>query len=73
MLNHFYKDPFTDENLIDAGKILSLSLNEAIAEKLKAAITRRNFAVRDYYDLWYLAESNFNLMMKNFCRRPSTT
>ncbi len=65
-IKHFYQDPFTGEDLIPANKILSLSLNEAVAEKLKAAITRRDLAVRDYYDLWYIAETNFDFRGKTF-------
>lgn len=66
LINHFYKDPFTGENLISANKILSLSFNEAVAEKLKAAITRRDLAIRDYYDLWYIAEAKFDFHNERF-------
>ena len=66
VINHFYKDPFTGEDLIPRNKILSLSLNEAVAEKLKAAITRRDVAIRDYYDLWSLAEAKFDFKNKHF-------
>jgi len=65
-VKHFYKDPFTGKDLIPANKILALSLNEAVAEKLKAAITRRDLAVRDYYDLWYIAEAKFDFHDKKF-------
>ncbi len=63
---HLYKDPFTGEDLIPKNKILSLSLNEAVAEKLKAAITRRDVAIRDYYDLWFISEAKFDFKNKNF-------
>lgn len=66
VINHFYKDPFTGESLIPTNKILSLSFNEAVAEKLKAAITRRDLAIRDYYDLWYIAEAKFDFHNKQF-------
>lgn len=65
-IRHFYKDPFTGEDLIPQNKILSLSLNEAVAEKLKAAITRRDVAIRDYYDLWFISEAKFNFNDKHF-------
>jgi len=65
-IKHFYQDPFTGKDLIPANKILSLSLNEAVAEKLKAAITRRDLVIRDYYDLWYIAETNFDFRSKPF-------
>lgn len=66
VIQHFYKDPFTGENLIPTNKVLSLSLNEAVAEKLKAAITRKDVAIRDYYDLWYIAEAKFDFRDKKF-------
>ena len=65
-INHFYKDPFTGEDLIPTNEILSLSLNEAVAEKLKAAITRKDLAVRDYYDLWHIAASKFDFHDRKF-------
>lgn len=66
VIKHFYKDPFTGKDLIPKNRILSLSLNEAVAEKLKAAITRRDLAIRDYYDLWHIAESGFDFRNKQF-------
>jgi predicted nucleotidyltransferase component of viral defense system len=66
VIRHFYKDPFTGENLIPERKILSLSLVEAVAEKLKAAITRKDPAIRDYYDLWHIAEAGFDFHKHHF-------
>lgn len=66
VITHFYKDPFTDKDLIPRNRILSLSLKEAVAEKLKAAITRRDAAIRDYYDLWFIAEAKFDFKDKHF-------
>jgi predicted nucleotidyltransferase component of viral defense system len=66
VIKHFYQDPFTGKDLIPTNKVLSLSLNEAVAEKLKAAITRRDVAIRDYYDLWYIAEAKFDFKNKQF-------
>lgn len=66
VITHFYKDPFTGEDLIPRNKIWSLSLNEAVAEKLKASITRKDAAIRDYYDLWYISEAKFDFMDKHF-------
>lgn len=65
-VRHFFKDPFTDEYLIPQNKILSLSLNEAVAEKLKAAITRKDLAIRDYYDLRSIADNNFDFHSRQF-------
>jgi len=66
VITHFYKDPFTGEDLIPKNKILSLSFNEAVAEKLKAAITRKDVAIRDYYDLWFISEAKFNFKDRHF-------
>ncbi len=66
VITHFYKDPFTGEDLIPKNKILSLTLNEAVAEKLTAAITRRDVAIRDYYDLWFISEAKFDFKDKHF-------
>lgn len=65
-ITHFYKDPFTEEDLIPKNRILSLTYNEAVAEKLKAAITRKEVAIRDYYDLWFIAEAKFDFKDKRF-------
>ncbi|OGL92091.1 MAG: hypothetical protein A2879_05145 [Omnitrophica WOR_2 bacterium RIFCSPHIGHO2_01_FULL_49_10] len=66
VITHFYKDPFTGEDLIPKNKILSLSFNEAVAEKLKAAITRKDVAIRDYYDLWFISEAKFDFKDRHF-------
>lgn len=67
-IKHFYQDPFTGENLIPTEKVLSLSLNEAVAEKLKAAISRKVVAIRDYYDLWHIDEYGFNFLDVKFIK-----
>jgi len=59
-IKHFYQDPFTGQDLIPTSKILSLSFNEAVAEKLKAAITRKDVVIRDYYDLWHILLAKFH-------------
>ena len=67
-IKHFYQDPFTGEDLIPIGKILSLSLKEAVAEKLKASITRKDVVIRDYYDLWHISETDFNFYDQRFIK-----
>lgn len=66
VIRHFYQDPFTGANLIPMNKVLSLSLNEAVAEKLKASITRKDVAIRDYFDLWHVVESKFDFYQDKF-------
>lgn len=65
-VKHFYQDPFTGEDLIPSNKILSLSLMEAVSEKLKVAINRKEPAIRDYYDLRHIAESGFDFYEEKF-------
>ncbi len=67
-VKHFYKDIFTGEDLIPGGKVLSLSYNEAVAEKLKASITRQNPAIRDFYDLKHIYDAGFDFGNDSFIR-----
>lgn len=68
LIKHFYQDPFTGIDLFPAGQVLSLSWNEAVAEKLKAAISRKDVAIRDYYDLWHIAEFGFDFTNDKFIK-----
>ncbi len=65
---HFYQDPFTGENLFPQGTILALSLEESVAEKLKAAISRLTPAIRDYYDLAQIIATGFNFERPDFLK-----
>lgn len=67
-IKHFYQDPFSGEDLFPEGKVLSLSWKEAVSEKLKAAISRKDVAIRDYYDLWHIAEVGFDFYDKAFIK-----
>jgi len=67
-IKHFYRDPFTNKDLIPTNEIFSLSLEEAVAEKLKASLTRKDVAIRDYYDLWHIAESGFDFYKDKFIK-----
>lgn len=67
-IKHFYQDPFTGEDLFPSGKVWSLSWKEAVAEKLKAAISRKDVAIRDYYNLWYISEFGFDFYDKGFIK-----
>ncbi len=63
---HFYKYPVTNKNLIPENKIYTLSVNETVAEKLRCAITRKEKAIRDFYDLKKIYETGFDFNDKNF-------
>lgn len=65
-VRHFFQDPFSGEDLMPGKPIRSLSYDEAVAEKLRAAITRREVTVRDYYDLKEIARSGFDFLRQEF-------
>lgn len=58
--------PFTKEPLFNAGSVNCFALNELVAEKLRAAATRREIAPRDFYDLGHLIKVGFNLNDSEF-------
>ena len=63
-VQHIFSHPFTGESLFDGGQISCLSLNEVVAEKLRAAATRKVIAPRDFYDLDFILRNKFNLTSK---------
>lgn len=65
-VKHFYQDPFSGEDLFPRGTVLALSLEESVAEKLKAAISRRTPAIRDYYDLGHFVKAGFDFARSDF-------
>lgn len=48
-------NPFTRKSLVPDIDLTTLAMKEAIAEKLRAALTRLDPAIRDFFDLDYLA------------------
>lgn len=67
-VKHFYQDPFSGEDLFPQGTVLALSLEESVAEKLKAAISRRTPAIRDYYDLGHFVKTGFDFTRSDFIK-----
>ncbi|MGB3477550.1 MAG: nucleotidyl transferase AbiEii/AbiGii toxin family protein [bacterium] len=63
-INHKFLHPFTKEPLFDTKSVNCLALKELVAEKLRAAATRRVIAGRDFYDLGYLLREKFNFKDK---------
>lgn len=47
-------NPFTRKSLVSDIDVITLSMVEAIAEKLRAALTRLEPAIRDFFDIDYL-------------------
>ena len=60
-VRHKFLHPFTDQPLFDAGEVNCLDLNELIAEKIRAAATRRLIAPRDFYDIDYVLRNGFEI------------
>ena len=67
-IKNFFQDPFTGEDLIEQGEVLALSLEESVAEKLKAAISRITPAIRDYYDLGHFIRNEFDFNRSDFLK-----
>lgn len=51
-------DPVSGASLVPAVPVRCISKTEAIAEKFRAALTRPEVAIRDFYDLDYLARKH---------------
>src|SRR4030042_97082 len=51
-------NPFTRKSLVPDIDLTTLSMKEAIAEKLRAALTRLEPAIRDFFDIDYVASRN---------------
>lgn len=63
---HTFLHPFTKDPLFESGVINCLSLEELIAEKMRAAATRLRIAPRDFYDISYLLKAGFDFTDKKF-------
>jgi predicted nucleotidyltransferase component of viral defense system len=50
-------NPITETQMLPAILVNSLSWEEAMAEKFRAALTRREPAIRDFYDIFYAISS----------------
>ncbi len=65
-VRHLFSHPFTGEPLFSAGAVLCLSIQELVAEKVRAAATRPSIAPRDFYDLWFILNSGFDFHNEEF-------
>jgi len=63
-VQHVFFHPFTGDPLFDGGQINCLSLNELIAEKLRAGAIRKIIAPRDFYDIDFVLRNKFDLANK---------
>lgn len=60
-VQHCFLHPFTEEALFEGGEVRCLALKEVVAEKLRAAATRKIIAPRDFYDLDFILRNNFKI------------
>jgi len=60
-VKHVFVHPFTGEPLFSGGQVNCLSLNELIAEKLRAAAIRKVIAPRDFYDIDFVLRNKFQI------------
>ncbi|MCK5766949.1 MAG: nucleotidyl transferase AbiEii/AbiGii toxin family protein [Candidatus Atribacteria bacterium] len=63
-VQHGFLHPFTGDPLFDGGQINCLSLNELVAEKLRAGAIRKIIAPRDFYDIDFVLRNKFDLTNK---------
>jgi len=60
-ITHVYSDKLSESSQT----VPCYSINEVIAEKIRALIQRSYAAPRDFYDIWYLTTNNKNLNYKD--------
>src|SRR3989338_2318565 len=60
-VQHHFLHLFTREPLFDGGEVRCLDLKEVVAEKLRAAATRKTIAPRDFYDLDFILRKGFKI------------
>jgi len=51
-------DPFRETDIIVKFKTQCIAIEEVYSEKLRAALTRRDPAIRDYYDIFYAIKNH---------------
>jgi len=48
-----FQDVILGEDIFSEHTLTCIDLTEALAEKMRAALTRREPAIRDFFDIWY--------------------
>ena len=59
-IHSIFIDPILEEPIFEAIDIKCLSLEEMMAEKIRAALTRQNPAIRDFFDIRYVKNQWFD-------------
>lgn len=62
-------NPFSGQPLLPPFKVGAMTLQEAYAEKIRAAITRKEAAIRDFFDVFYaIRKRGLNTQSPDFLR-----
>ncbi len=65
-LKTLLKNPFLKNEMVSPFLVCALSKEEAFAEKVRAALSRKSPAIRDCFDISIIAESGYDLLDNNF-------
>ena len=57
-IKSIYFDKIIEENIFKIHFINCINLKESIAEKLRASLTRKAPAIRDFFDIWYVKNNS---------------
>jgi predicted nucleotidyltransferase component of viral defense system len=69
VIQSLYRDKILEEDIFSEHDISCIDLQEALAEKVRAALTRQTPAIRDFFDIWYVREfSDFDFTDPEFLR-----
>jgi len=66
--SHMFQDAVTGEDVLPRAKVWCLSYKEAVAEKVRAAVTREAPVIRDFYDLGAVLAAGFRFDDASFRR-----
>jgi len=55
-----YQDPISNKTFFQSHTIQAMDLDEIFAEKMRAALTRIEPAIRDFFDIHYARQKAFN-------------
>ncbi|MDD3646691.1 MAG: nucleotidyl transferase AbiEii/AbiGii toxin family protein [Candidatus Gracilibacteria bacterium] len=53
-----FKDPILEEDIFRQHNIKCIDIKEAVAEKLRAGLTRKESAIRDFFDIWFIKNNS---------------
>jgi len=61
-IQSLFIDPLTEESIFQPRTIACFDIQEMVAEKCRACLTRRTPAIRDFFDLWFLQLQWINIL-----------